>query len=204
MNQQRNLTFVDFQNDFVAPGGTLTFDNGQGDIGLINRTKAFFKALPQGYFANAIVTYDTHFADTYARSEEVKSFPLHCAAGSKGWELAIDKNLIESKISFVQYLRKNTYDMWAETIDSIHANIVPSTKEVVLFGVASDICNKAALAGWLKRDVPVIVLDDLTRGIFKQTSDVLREQPFRAAVQRGQLKVMTSRAFLKRIQNERS
>ncbi len=204
INQQRNLTFIDFQNDFVAPEGKLTFDNGQGDTALINRTKAFFKALPQGYFANAIVTYDTHFSDTYAQSEEGKNFPLHCAAGSKGWELAIDKNLIKSKIAFVQCLRKNTYDMWAGTIDSIHARILSTTKEVVLFGVASDICNKAALAGWLKRDVSVTVLDDLTRGIFKQTADVLREEPFRTAVQRGQLKVMTARAFLKRIQNERS
>lgn len=30
MKSYRNLTFIDFQNDFVAPNGALTFDNGKG------------------------------------------------------------------------------------------------------------------------------------------------------------------------------
>ena len=34
--------------------------------------------------------------------------------------------------------------------------------EVVLFGVASDICNKAAFKGWVKKGIPVTILEDLT------------------------------------------
>ena len=203
MPSEQILTFIDFQNDFVAPGGVLTFDNGKGDTALINRTRAFFQALPRGYFTNAIITLDTHFSDTYAKSEERKSFPLHCVPQTKGWELAIDKKVIESKIPVVQYVRKNTYDMWAGTIDTVQCHI-PSIKEVVLFGVASDICNKAAVAGWLKRGVSVTILEDLTRGIYKQTADVLKEEPFRCAVQNKQLKTITAPAFLQRIQHERN
>lgn len=199
-----NLTFVDFQNDFVAQKGALTFDEGKGDPNLISRVKSFFEQLPHGYFKNAIVTYDTHFPKTYAQSEEAKTFPPHCMDQTNGWELAIDKHLIESKIKTVQHLRKNTYDMWAETIDKISPDILAQTRDVVLFGVASDICNKAGIEGWLKKGIAVTVLEDLTRGIFKQTRDVLKEEPFKKAIKKGTLKIMRSENFLRYIQHERS
>ena len=204
MKSYRNLTFIDFQNDFVAPNGALTFDNGKGDINLINRTQAFFNELPMHYFATAIVTYDTHFPKNYAQTEEGKTFPLHCAVGTKGWELAVDKNIINQKIPVVQYLRKSTYDMWGGSLDTVRGDICTQTKEVVLFGVVSDICVKAGISGWLKRGATVIVLEDLTRGIVKQTREVVQEAPFKKAIARGQLKITTSRRFLQQFQNERS
>ncbi len=203
MTQQRNLTFVDFQNDFVAPQGALTFDNGKGDASLIKRTRQFFKQLPQGYFTSAVVTYDTHYTNTYYQSDEGKSFPIHCVENTEGWCLAVDKTAIQSKIADVQYLRKNTYDMWQGTIDTVRADIA-GMKEVVLFGVASDICNKAALKGWLERGASVTVLEDLTRGIFKETREVVKEQPFCQAIENGKLKIMTSKAFLRNIQRQRA
>ncbi len=199
----RNLTFIDFQNDFVAPNGTLTFDNGKGDTSLIARTRSFWEALPRGYFSSAVVTYDTHNPDTFAQTEEGKQFPLHCAEGTHGWQLAIDTDIIQDKIADVQYLRKTTYDMWEGTIDTVRADIA-NTKEVVLFGVASDICNRAAVAGWLKRGANITILEDLTRGIFKETREVVQEEPFKRAIQKGQLKLLTSQAFLKQIQHQRS
>ncbi len=199
----RNLTFIDFQNDFVSPKGALTFEDGLGDLHLIERTAHFFKQLPRSYFANAVVTLDTHNAATYHQSDEGKRFPIHCVSNTSGWQLAINKSLIHDKIADVQYLCKNTYDMWEGTIDTVRADIA-QTKEVVLFGVASDICNRAALKGWLERGASVTILEDLTRGIVKQTHEVVQEEPFRQAIQRGQLKLLTSHAFLKQIQNQRS
>ncbi len=199
----RNLTFVDFQNDFVFPNGALTFDNGSGDCELIERTKHFFTQLPHGYFTNAIVTLDTHNKETYHQSEEGKNFPIHCEENSNGWQLAINYLLIHDKIADVQYLRKNTYDMWEGTIDTVRADIA-DTKEVVLFGVASDICNRAALKGWLERGAQVTILEDLTRGIVKQTREVIQEKPFKQAHQQERLKLLTYQAFLKQIQHQRS
>lgn len=199
MKNKCHLTVVDFQHDFVSPNGALTFDNGKGDKALIQRVKDFFKQLPTGYFAHATVTFDTHDEKTYSQTEEGKCFPLHCVEGTYGWQLAVPSDLITSKIDDVQFLRKNTYDMWAASIDSVKAYMVDTAKEVVLLGVASDICNKAALQGWLERGAIITVLDDLTRGIYKQTYEVVREEPFRTAIQRGHLKVMTSRQFLDRI-----
>ncbi len=197
----KNITFVDFQNDFVASGGALTFDNGKGDMDLINRVNLFWRDLPRGYFANAVVTYDLHDSATYSKTAESKRFPLHCVWGTPGYRLAVDARLIHDKVADVQHLRKNTYDMWAGTIDTVRPDIA-KTKEVVLFGVASDICNRAAIAGWLALGAQVTVLEDLTRGILKQTREVVQEGAFYRAVQRGQLKVMQSRAFLDQIARE--
>ncbi len=199
----RNLTFVDFQNDFVAPGGVLTFDNGKGDTELISRVQSFWRALPRGYFASAVVTYDAHNPETYYQTEESKNFPLHCVPGTFGFQLAVDSHIIGDKIPHVQILCKNTYDMWAGTIDTVHPDIA-KTKDVVLFGVASDICNRAAIAGWLALGASVTVLEDLTRGIFKETREVVQEAPFCHAVQKGQLTVMTSQQFLEQLQYVRA
>ena len=203
MNPNTTLTFVDFQNDFVAPKGKLTFDNGKGDVKLIKKIEDFFKKLPNSFFANAIVTYDTHHLDTYHLTNEAKHFPPHCIEGTKGWNLAISQQLIESKAKNIQLLKKSTYDMWAATIDKVNMNIIKNTQEVVLFGVASDICNKAALLGWLAHNVKIIIIDDLTRGIFKQTAQVLKEEPFATEVSKRKIKLISSQAFLNQLK-ERS
>ncbi len=199
MNKKRTLTFVDFQNDFVAPSGILSFDSGKGDTKLIQKTQAFFKKMEKHTFSYGIITYDTHQKESYFSTPESKQFPLHCNKGSLGWQLAVDVNLIQAKIPYIQHLEKSTYDMWAESIHKPDSTIIQNTKEVVLFGVASDICNKAALEGWLNYDVQVIILEDLTRGIFKQTADVLKEPPFAQAVASGKIRTMNSKYFLKQI-----
>ncbi len=204
MAKKLTLNLIDFQNDFVAPGGALTFDNGKGDPHLIARAEAFFEKLPRNVFNNAIVTYDTHSKETYFQTEESKTFPLHCEKGTLGWLLAINKGNLTTKIRAIQHLRKSTYDMWAGSIDGIYEPIIQETDEVVLCGVASDICNKAALLGWVKRDIPVTILTDLTRGILKQTEEVLKEEPFKYAVQKGKIKTITAKSFLKQFQNQRS
>ena len=93
--------------------------------------------------------------------------------------------------------------MWEKTIDTIDTKILKETKHVVLCGVASDVCNKAALLGWLKKDVEITILEDLTRGIFKQTADVLKEPPFAQAVAKGKIKTLTAQNFLKHVKERR-
>ena len=203
MTQKYTLTLVDFQNDFVAPSGALTFDNGKGDLKLIKKMTAFFQKLPQTVIANAIVTYDTHDLKTYSTTPESKQFPPHCIKGTNGWDLAINTDLLHNKIPHIQYLKKSTYDMWEKTIDTVDTKILKDTKKVILCGVASDVCNKAALLGWLKKDVEITILEDLTRGIFKQTADVLKEPPFAQAVAKGKIKTLTAQNFLKHVKERR-
>ena len=203
MTQNYTLTLVDFQNDFVAPAGALTFDNGKGDLKLIEKMTAFFHKLPKTVFANAIVTFDTHNLKTYSKTPESKLFPAHCIEGTNGWKLAIPPLLLHNKIPNIQYLKKSTYDMWEKTIDTVDEKILKNTQNVVLCGVASDVCNKAALLGWLKKDVEITIIEDLTRGIFKQTADVLKESPFAQAITKGKIKAITAQAFLKQVKERR-
>lgn len=51
--------------------------------------------------------------------------------------------------------------------------------EVTLFGVASDYCNRYSMEGWLSRGARVTILQDLTKGIEKETPLVLAEDQYR-------------------------
>lgn len=51
--------------------------------------------------------------------------------------------------------------------------------EVTLFGVASDYCNRFAMDGWLERGARVTILADLTKGIEKESDEVLSECAYR-------------------------
>lgn len=51
--------------------------------------------------------------------------------------------------------------------------------EVTLFGVASDYCNRYAMEGWLRRGARVTIIQDLTKGIEKETQQVLDEPQYR-------------------------
>ena len=203
MIKKFTLNLIDFQNDFVAKNGALTFDNGLGDKVLIKRMDDFLTQMPCNLFTSAIVTYDTHIRETYFSTKEGETFPIHCEKGTKGWQLAVNPEQIRFKIPIIQNLKKSTYDMWEGSIDAINQKIINNTDEVVLCGVASDFCNKAALLGWLQRDIPVTILTNLTRGILKQTEDILKEQPFKQAVSKGKIKTTTAQAFLKQFQNQR-
>lgn len=50
--------------------------------------------------------------------------------------------------------------------------------EVTLFGVASDYCNRYSMEGWLSRGARVTILQDLTKGIEKETPLVLAEDQY--------------------------
>lgn len=199
MKFQKCLTLVDFQKDFVAPGGVLTFDNGLGDPELIKRMEAFFKYLPKNYFDHGIITYDTHDAN-YKNTPEAQSFPLHCAINSKGWQLAINPALVLNKVPNCQHLKKDSYDMWRGVPEQADKRFTRSPQDVVLIGVASDICNKAALDGWLERKAKVTIIDDLTRGIFKQTKEIVAEPQYQEAIQNKQLRIVSMAQFFKEIQ----
>lgn len=50
--------------------------------------------------------------------------------------------------------------------------------EVTIIGVASDICNRFAMEGWLALGAKVTIISDLTKGIQKETSEILNEKQY--------------------------
>lgn len=79
----------------------------------------------------------------------------------------------------------------------------PENVPVVIAGVASDYCVKQAMAGYLDRGHPLIVLTDLVAGIGGEHSEApsgdIREvaaKVFPAQLQKGQLRLMSQAQFL--------
>lgn len=89
--------------------------------------------------------------------------------------------------------------------DSFLHSIVPehdqANIEVTLFGVASDFCNRFAMEGWLSRGAKVTIVQDLTKGIHKETSFVLSECLYQK-YQPDRLSAMSSQELLRELGNQ--
>ena len=70
--------------------------------------------------------------------------------------------------------------------------------EVTLFGVASDFCNRFAMEVWLRRGAKVTIVEDLTKGIHKETFFVLGECQYLKYLP-DQLRTVTSRDLLREL-----
>ncbi|MDV2480437.1 isochorismatase family protein [Methanoculleus sp. Wushi-C6] len=70
--------------------------------------------------------------------------------------------------------------------------------EVTLFGVASDYCNRYAMEGWLERGASVTIVQDLTKGIEKETPQVLDEPQYRQYIG-SRLRAVDSVGYLREL-----
>jgi nicotinamidase-related amidase len=100
---------VDYNNDFMQKDGALHVG---GADALIDRTNDFLRKVKQDTFDFAVFTYDTHFEEEYELSPEHIPFPnIHCPYGERGWQLAVDPELLEKSLP-IYYMSKNVFDAW--------------------------------------------------------------------------------------------
>lgn len=69
-----------------------------------------------------------------------------------------------------------------EFLDAINPGGASAEIEVILMGVASDYCNRYSMEGWLSLGARVTILQDLTKGIGKETHEILSEDRYRRVV----------------------
>ena len=69
--KSRLLHIVDMQNDFVLPDGKLYVPGAES---LIKPVNEFLNSIA---FDTTIATFDTHYRETYKKTEESKLFPPH-------------------------------------------------------------------------------------------------------------------------------
>jgi nicotinamidase/pyrazinamidase len=172
------VVVVDAQNDFMKESGAL-YVNGSQD--LIDNINTFLRNLDSKEVSNVLFTFDTHNAEVYSASDEGKMFPPHCIEGTTGHALAVDATLVPDGIR-VATLTKGVFDMWAEdnvvvNTPTASVNVVPrevffqelklqaDITEVVVVGVALNVCVKYAVLGLVQRGFKVIVPAVLTKGI---------------------------------------
>ena len=203
--KKKLLVWVDAQNDFISRGGKLSFDNGAGDPNLVVRMYAFLNKLDENTFDKVVVTYDTHSESTYYDTDEAKNFPIHCVKGTKGHELVVDEALLDKAGREIFRLEKDTHDMFADNENTMKLpdGFLKGVPDVYVAGVASDICNRCAMEGFLERGHRVFVIEDLTKGIFKETNEVVNEPLYEKYVRNNQLNVISREEFFDKLDNEK-
>ncbi len=192
---ERTLVRIDFQNDFVAENGNLTINNPE----LIERHQQFNQSLQKGMFTQIIDAADTHFAETYPETKEAQSFPAHTIYGTWGWQKAAE---FKDNIPVIN-LYKSTTNLWNEEKTYALLQQDWKGKEVYLCGVLSDICVKQAMNGFLSRGAKVTILEDLCMGANQQMPEIIQQPAYQKAVEKGYLKMMTSKQFFRMALNEK-
>lgn len=177
------FALIDLQNDFIAPDGKLTVNAPE----LVQKTQDFINRT-RSRFDEYLVTYDTHFNETYASTFEAGSFPPHCIYGTQGWQVPVKFPIHAT----VHSLIKATTNLWAE--EHQYPTLKEDLKNTTFYvaGVCSDICVIQAIDGMLKRGAAVVVLRDLTKGFTREIDEVVKTPIYRRLIARGQLKIVNS------------
>lgn len=119
-------------------------------------------------------------------------------------------------IPFQDMKRKSAYDNLFSFVDDIIEPTMVVTRDefitgispgndtanidVVLIGVASDYCNYYSMEGWLQGGASVTIIDDLTKGIAKETPQIIREYHVKNQISSG-LRSLSSSDFLQEERN---
>ncbi len=180
---------TDTQHDFMDEDGKL-YVPGAEDIKKNLETLTKF-AVEKGY--RVMGSVDAHTKD----DPEFKTFPEHCVAGTKGQtkidETTIDdtlyvpnrehttkeiKDLVDSKKTLI--FEKQHYDIFTSPV--AEKVLEQEVKEAVLYGVATDICDKAAAIGMRRRDIKVYIVTDAVAGVFPDKTVEAFEDMYAAGV----------------------
>jgi len=161
---------IDTQNDFIESSGALYVPGAETLKPVYRNISAFAKERGITVLASA----DAHPKD----DPEFAQFPPHCVAGSTG-QRKIPETLPD--LFFVQpndgqalqktdfthrcvQFEKQTFNVFSNPkADLFLQKLQP--KQVVVYGVATDYCVKAAVEGLLERQFPVILLTDAIKAV---------------------------------------
>jgi nicotinamidase/pyrazinamidase len=166
---------VDTQVDFVRADGKLAVPGAEAALTAMARVVEWARAEGIPHVASA----DDHELTDAEISEEPdfeRTYPPHCLRGTRGagkvpeTEQAdpVPLALTEVPDRFIRgrefLLLKKSFDVFTNpNADRLLALLDPDA--VVLFGVATDVCNDAAVNGLLERGRSVTFVEDASRGL---------------------------------------
>jgi nicotinamidase/pyrazinamidase len=177
---KRILWDVDTQADFVLPGGKLYMPGAEQAVPAMARLLAWAREAGLVHVASADdheltdpeISADPDFCDTY---------PPHCLRGTRGArkipETEQDDPLVLGIVPIPPGLMPSVLDGRREILllkKSVDVFTNPNTDamlealdpdEVVLFGVATDICDDLAVRGLLHRGRRVVFVEDAARAL---------------------------------------
>ena len=176
----RILWDVDTQVDFMEPAGKLYVPGAKDVAPAMERLVDAWRAARLVHIASADdhELADPEISDT---PDFTNTYPPHCLRGTRGAEKILETKqrdplplplvpyppgivpqLIEGRRELL--LPKKSFDVFTNpNTEALLAALVPA--EIVVFGVATDVCNNAAILGFLLRGLRVSFVEDASRGL---------------------------------------
>ncbi len=180
---KRILWDVDTQVDFMEPNGKLYVPGARDVAPAMERLVDAARAARVTHVASA----DDHELTDPEISDApdfTNTYPPHCLRGTRGAEKVLEtkqrdplplsllpfppglvSGMVEGKRELL--LLKKNFDVFTNpNADPLLAALDP--EEIVVFGVATDVCNDAAIRGFLRRGRRVVFVEDASRGLDEQ------------------------------------
>jgi nicotinamidase/pyrazinamidase len=171
---------VDTQVDFVLPTGKLYVPGAEATVPAMGRLVDWARRAGIVHVASADdhEPADQEFSDT---PDFVRTYPPHCLRGTPGARrvpqteqadpvvLSRDAILQDDLVQRIGGRRellflKQTFDVFSNpNVDGVLDALAPS--EVILFGVATDVCDDMAVMGLLRRGYRVAFVADAACGL---------------------------------------
>jgi nicotinamidase/pyrazinamidase len=177
---RRVLWDVDTQVDFMLPHGKLYVPGAEETIPAMERLVDAARAAGLVHVASV----DDHELTDPEISDSPdfrNTYPPHCLRGTRGAEKIIEtKQRDPLPLSLVPFppglvpgmvagrreilLLKKNYSVFTNpNTEALLDALAPG--EIVVFGVATDVCNDAAILGFLQRGLRVRFVEDASRGL---------------------------------------
>jgi nicotinamidase/pyrazinamidase len=176
----RILWDVDTQVDFVEPDGKLAVPGARE---IVSALKLLVDAAREANVIHVASADDHELTDPELSDEPdyTSTYPPHCLRGTRGAEkIAETKQHDPLPLSLVPYppglvpglvdgrrellLLKKNFDVFTNpNTDALLDALDP--EEIVVCGVATDVCNDAAIRGFLRRGRRVVFVEDAARGL---------------------------------------
>jgi nicotinamidase/pyrazinamidase len=179
----RILWDVDTQVDFMEPSGKLYVPGAKDVAPAMERLVDAARAARLVHVASADdhELTDPEISDT---PDFTNTYPRHCLRGTRGAEKILEtKQRDPLPLSLVPFppgllggmvegtreilLLKKNFDVFTNpNADPLVEALDPD--EIVVFGVATDVCDDAAIRGFLRRGRRVVFVEDASRGLDEQ------------------------------------
>ena len=171
----RILWDVDTQVDFVHADGKLAVPDAESAVPAMARLVAAAQKAGITHVASAD-DHELTDREISADPDYSSTYPPHCLRGTRGAAKVVETAQLDPvplALTEVpeQWLRgreflllKKSFDVFTNpNADRLLDLLAPD--EVVLFGVATDVCDDAAIRGLLARGVPVVFVEEASRGL---------------------------------------
>lgn len=172
---KRILWDVDTQVDFVHAKGKLSVPGAEEAVPAMRRLVEWARAEGIPHVASAD-DHELTDAEISGEPDFSTTYPPHCLRGTRGAEKIAETTQLDPVPLGLQpvkekwiagrefLLLKKSFDVFTNPhADRLLELLDP--QEIVVFGVATDVCNDAAIRGMLARGRHVVVMEDACRGL---------------------------------------